>query len=71
MADTRVDELLDRALQLPAAERVRLAREIWKSVEQFELTDEQRAALREAMDEIDRGEYINGDMFLPELGTAG
>jgi hypothetical protein len=34
----------------------------------FDLTDEQRAELLEAMAEIDRGEYVEGDVFLRELG---
>lgn len=58
-------------MRLPEAERVRLARQLLESVEQFELTDEQRAELREAMAEIDRGEYIDGDVLLRELGIAG
>lgn len=58
-------------MRLPEAERVRLARQLLESVEQFELTDEQRAELREAMAEIDRGEYLDGDVLLRELGIAG
>lgn len=57
-------------MRLPEAERVRLARQLLESVEQFELTDEQRAELREAMAEIDRGEYVDGDVLLRELGVA-
>jgi predicted transcriptional regulator len=71
MSESLRDELLDRALRLPEAERVRLARQLLESVEQFELTEEQRAELREAMAEIDRGEYLDGDVLLRELGIAG
>lgn len=57
-------------MRLPEAERVRLARQLLESVEQFELTEAQRAELREAMAEIDRGEYVDGDVLLRELGVA-
>lgn len=71
MSESLRDELLDRALRLPEAERVRLARQLLESVEQFELTEAERAELREAMAEIDRGEYVDGDVMLRELGVAG
>lgn len=64
------DELLDRALQLPEADRIRLVRKLLESLEQFELTEEQRGELQKAMAEIDREEYLDGDSFLQELGTA-
>lgn len=69
MAEPLHDEILDHALRLPERDRVRLARQILESVEHFELTEEQRAELSEAMAEIDRGEYVDGDVFLRELGV--
>jgi hypothetical protein len=61
------DELLDRALRLPEDDRVRLARQLLQSVERFELSEEERVELREAMAEIDRGEYVDEEV-LRELG---
>ncbi len=71
MAESLGNELLDRALRLPEGDRVKLARELLESIEHFELTEEQRTEIREAMAEIDRGEYVDGDVFLRELRTAG
>jgi predicted transcriptional regulator len=34
----------------------------------FDLTEAQRAELREAMAEIDRGEYVEEDVLLRDLG---
>jgi predicted transcriptional regulator len=68
MSESLRDELLDSALRLPEHDRVRLARQLLESVEQFDLTEEQRAELLEAMAEIDRGEYVEEDDLLRDLG---
>ena len=68
MSESLHDELLDSALRLPERDRVRLARQLLESVEQFDLTEEQRAELLEAMAEIDRGEYVEEDVLLRDLG---
>ena len=71
MAQSLRNELLDQALRLPEDERVKLARQLLESVEQFVLTPEQRVELGAAIAEIDRGTYVDGDAFLRELGIAG
>jgi predicted transcriptional regulator len=68
MSESLRDELLDSAMRLPEHDRVRLARQLLESVEQFDLTEEQRTELHEAMAEIDRGEYVEEDVFLRDLG---
>jgi predicted transcriptional regulator len=70
MSESLGDELLDRALRLPERARVKLARQLLESVEQFDLTEEERAELREAMAEIDRGEYVEEEALLRQLGLS-
>lgn len=71
MSESLRDELLDSAMRLPERDRVRLARQLLESVEQFDLTEEQRAELHAAMAEIDRGEYVEEDVLLRDLGIPG
>jgi predicted transcriptional regulator len=71
MSEPLHDEILDSALRLPERDRVRLARQLLESVEQFDLTEEQRTELHEAMAEIDRGEYVDEDVMRRDLGIPG
>jgi predicted transcriptional regulator len=67
MSESLRDELLERALRLPERDRITLARQLLQSVEHFDLIEEQRAELDEAMAEIDRGEYVPEDVILRDL----